>query len=202
MSRLNALLEQMAALVGISPDYTDAFGRKVETSSETRKALLAALGLDVASVKGAQESLERLERLKTGPVPAVIPVGAETPAKIKFRGTAGASSWTLTEEGGSTHEGRITKGSRALELPPLPMGYHRLQLGDREATIIAAPESCWQPEALQGTARLWGLTAQVYSLRSERDLGIGDYSDVALTAQGVGRSGGALPGNVRSHRVF
>ncbi|KFG69011.1 malto-oligosyltrehalose synthase [Microvirga sp. BSC39] len=202
MSKLDALLERMAALVGISSDYSDAFGKRVETSSHTRKALLTALGLDVSSDKGAQESLKRMEQLKAGPVPAVITVEAGAPAKIKLRAGAGASAWTLTEEGGATHEGRLTKASRTLDLPPLPMGYHQLQLGDREATIIAAPEWCWAPEALKGDARLWGLTAQVYSLRSQRDLGIGDYSDVALTAEGVGRCGGAFLGLSPVHALF
>jgi (1->4)-alpha-D-glucan 1-alpha-D-glucosylmutase len=202
MSKLDALLERMAALVGISPDYSDAFGKRVETSSDTRKALLAALGLDVASAKGAQESIERLERLKAGPLPAVLTVEAEAPAKIKLRSAAGASAWTLKEEGGATHEGRLTKTTRTLDLPPLPMGYHQLRLGDLETTIIAAPDSCWEPEALKDDARLWGLTAQVYSLRSERDLGIGDYSDVALTAEAVGRFGGAFLGLSPVHALF
>jgi (1->4)-alpha-D-glucan 1-alpha-D-glucosylmutase len=202
MSKLDALLERMAALVGISQDYSDAFGKKVETSSDTREALLAALGLNVASVKGAQESLERLERLKTGPIPAVMTVEAGAPAKIKLRSAAGASAWTLTEEDGTTHVGRLTKASRTLDLPALPMGYHQLRLGEREATIIAAPERCWEPEALKGDARLWGLTAQVYSLRSERDLGIGDFSDVALTAESVGRFGGAFLGLSPVHALF
>jgi (1->4)-alpha-D-glucan 1-alpha-D-glucosylmutase len=202
MSKLDALLERMAALVGISADYSDAFGKRVETSSDTRKALLTALGLDVASAKGAQESFERLERLKAGPLPAVITVEAEAPAKIKLRSAAGASAWTLTEEGGTTHEGRLTKTSRTLDLPPLPMGYHRLRLGDREAAIIAAPDKCWEPEILKGDTRLWGLTAQVYSLRSESDLGIGDYSDVALTAEAVGRFGGAFLGLSPVHALF
>ncbi|MEE1657147.1 malto-oligosyltrehalose synthase [Microvirga sp. CF3062] len=202
MSKLDALLERMAALVGISQEYSDAFGKRVETSSETRKALLAALGLDVASAKGAQESLERLERLKAGPVPAVMTVEAGAPAKIKLRSAAGASAWNLTEEDGTSHEGRLTKASRTLDLPSLPMGYHQLRLGDLEATIIAAPRRCWEPEALKGDARLWGLTAQVYSLRSERDLGIGDYSDVALTAESVGLFGGAFLGLSPVHALF
>jgi (1->4)-alpha-D-glucan 1-alpha-D-glucosylmutase len=202
MSKLDALLERVSALVGISPDYSDAFGKRVETSSDTRKALLTALGLDVSSEKGAQESLKRLERLKAGSVPAVITVEAGAPAKIKLRGAAEASTWTLTEEDGTIHEGRLTKASRTLDLPSLPMGYHHLQLGDRAATIIAAPDSCWEPEVLGGDARLWGLTAQVYSLRSERDFGIGDYSDVALTVEGVSRVGGAFLGLSPVHALF
>ena len=89
MSKLNALLERMAALVGISSDYTDAFGNSVQTTPETRGALLAALGLDVSSERAAQESLARLERLKAGVIPAVIPVEAGKPAKIRLRGSPG-----------------------------------------------------------------------------------------------------------------
>ena len=48
MSKLDDLLERMAALVGISSSYTDAFGKSVETRPETRQALLAGLGLAVA----------------------------------------------------------------------------------------------------------------------------------------------------------
>lgn len=202
MSKLDDLLKRVSALVGISPDYSDAFGKRVETSSDTRRALLTALGLDVSSEKSAQESLKRLEQLKAGPVPAVITVEAGAPAKIKLRGAAEASTWTLTEEDGTIHEGRLTKASCTLDLPSLPMGYHQLDLGDRAATIIAAPDRCWEPEALRGNARLWGLTAQVYSLRSERDLGIGDYSDVAVTAEGVGRFGGAFLGLSPVHALF
>src|SRR3712207_9203222 len=85
MSKLDALLERVSALVGISPNYSDAFGKRIETSSDTRKALLTALGLDVSSEKGAQASLKRLERLKAGSVPAVITVKAGAPAKIKLQ---------------------------------------------------------------------------------------------------------------------
>ena len=178
MSRLNALLERMASLIGISSSYTDAFGQSVETTPETRQALLAGLGLGVATEREAQESLERLERLKTGVIPSVIPVEANQPAKIRLRGTPGQAggglTWQVTEESGSVHEGRLAKGGSTLDLPPLAMGYHRLRVGETEATLIAAPDRCWEPEALRQKTRLWGATAQIYSLRSERDFGIGD----------------------------
>ena len=80
MSKLDALLERMAAFVGISPSYTDAFGQSVETRPETQRALLAGLGLGVETPQEAQESLQRLERLKAGAIPAVIPVEAGQPA--------------------------------------------------------------------------------------------------------------------------
>jgi len=201
MSKLNALLERMAALVGISTDYTDAFGNRIETTSETREALLSALGLDITSESGARESLARLERLKSGAIPAVIPVEADKASKIKLRIPQDALAWTILEESGATHEGRLSK-SGAIDIPALPMGYHRLLLGEIEATIIAAPARCWEPDALQGEARFWGMTAQVYSLRSERDFGIGDYTDVALAAGAVGELGGAFLGLSPVHALF
>ncbi|MGO4524272.1 malto-oligosyltrehalose synthase [Microvirga sp. 2MCAF35] len=202
MSKLDALLERMAALVGISSDYTDAFGNSVETSLETRQALLTALGLDISSEANAHESLGRLERLKNGAVPAVVTVDADTPSTIEFRAAPGSQSWILIEENGAVHEGRLDTDESDLDLPALPTGYHRLRLGDRETTIIAAPGRCWEPDAFQGEARLWGAAAQIYSLRSERDFGIGDYSDVSLAAESVGRLGGAFLGLSPVHALF
>ncbi|EIM28143.1 malto-oligosyltrehalose synthase [Microvirga lotononidis] len=202
MSKLDALLERMAALVGISPDYTDAFGNSVETSPATRLALLTALGLDTSSETSARESLDRLERLKNGPVPAVVTVEADRSSTIEFRAAPGPHSWILIEENGAVHEGRLGKHESSLDLPALPTGYHRLRLGDTETTIIAAPPRCWEPDAFQGKAKLWGAVAQIYSLRSKRDLGIGDYSDVTLAAESIGRLGGAFLGLSPVHALF
>jgi len=202
MSKLDALLERMAELVGLSSDYADAFGRSIETSPETRNAILAALGLGTASEKEAQESLSRLEKLRSGLIPAVVPIPSNSPATVTLRGKTAPSSWTIIEEDGTRHEGRSPEGETALELPALPMGYHRLTLGGFEATLIAAPESCWQPESLKGDRRLWGMAAQIYSLRSEHDLGIGDYSDVALLAEKVGALGGSFLGLSPVHALF
>ncbi|PVE22036.1 4-alpha-glucanotransferase [Microvirga sp. KLBC 81] len=202
MSKLNALLERMAELVGISPDYADAFGRSIETSPETRNALLTVLGLRIGSEDEAQQSLARLEGLKAGPISAVISVSSDRLAAIPLRGKVEQTSWLITEETGTTHEGTIPRGEATLKLPALPMGYHRLRLGEFEATIISAPDACWQPQALEGQKRLWGATAQIYSLRSEHDLGIGDYADVALLAEGVGALGGAFLGLSPVHALF
>lgn len=202
MSKLDALLERMAELVGISPDYADAFGRSIETSPETRDAILTALGLRIGSEDEAQKSVARLEGLKAGPIPTVIPISSDRPAAIPLRGKVEQARWLVTQETGTTYEGTLPKGEAALKLPALPTGYHRLQLGEFEATIISAPETCWQPQAFEGRKRLWGATAQIYSLRSEHDLGIGDYADVARLAESVGALGGAFLGLSPVHALF
>ena len=65
-------------------------------------------------------------------------------------------------------------------------------------TLIVAPPSCYQPEAVQGEGRVWGPTVQLYGLRSRRNWGIGDFGDlralVDLSAEaGGGSSRGQSP---------
>ncbi|RDI61249.1 maltooligosyl trehalose synthase [Microvirga subterranea] len=51
-------------------------------------------------------------------------------------------------------------------------------------------------------SRLWGTTAQIYSLRSSRNLGIGDYSDVSDLAAGTAEMGASFLGLSPVHALF
>ncbi|HEX2555979.1 MAG TPA: malto-oligosyltrehalose synthase [Microvirga sp.] len=203
MSEHEVLIDRLGALLGIAHSYADAFGRSVDTSTETRRAILAGFGLDVATEEAARRSLREVEALRNGPVPALIPVEAGRPARIPLR-DADEAGWRLVEESGAVHEGRAAGGT--LELGPLQAGYHRLtvEAGDRriEATLIAAPATCWQPDDLASGVRLWGVTAQVYGLRSDRNFGIGDYTDIAQAARGAAALGASFLGLSPVHALF
>lgn len=85
--------------------------------------------------------------------------------------------------------------ARALSLPPfhngaLQPGYHQLFLRCRDmegfsgaATeivipLIVAPARCHEPSWMRDGQRLWGVSVQLYSLRSERNWGMGDFGDL------------------------
>ncbi|MEW6514664.1 MAG: 4-alpha-glucanotransferase [Pseudomonadota bacterium] len=68
-----------------------------------------------------------------------------------------------------------------------------------------APETatrCHQPAALQGNGRIWGLSIQLYSLRSRRNWGIGDFTDLATLVEVVATAGGHFIGLNPLHALF
>ncbi|KAA6208783.1 4-alpha-glucanotransferase [Avibacterium paragallinarum] len=76
-----------------------------------------------------------------------------------------------------------------LSLPSLPFGYYLLQLATADKTyhvrLLVSPKTAYQAEILQ-QQKVWGLNVQLYSLRSDRNWGIGDFADLAyLVEQGV-----------------
>ncbi|MEC7633070.1 MAG: 4-alpha-glucanotransferase, partial [Pseudomonadota bacterium] len=55
--------------------------------------------------------------------------------------------------------------------------------------LIVAPEACYTPNEIKEGKKIWGLSVQLYCVRSENNWGIGDFSDLALLiekAAGVG----------------
>jgi len=99
-----------------------------------------------------------------------------------------------------------------LPLPELPLGYHALEvhgaLGDGDvatAHLVVAPRTCHGATATgeaDGDARVWGLALQLYAVRSTRNWGIGDFSDLAHAAEAVGELGGDVVGVNPLHALF
>ena len=75
-----------------------------------------------------------------------------------------------------------------LPLPaPIPLGYHDLEAAVRSedgtvtrATmrLIVAPQRAWQPPVLRNGSRLAGLAVSLYGVRSGRNWGAGDFTDL------------------------
>lgn len=117
----------------------------------------------------------------------------------------GERCWEREEGPGLAVEAtRLVDGRRhirvAFALPrDLPLGYYdvtaRVMGGsiEREAAfrLIVAPDRCYVPKLLQQGTRLWGLSLQLYSLRSERNWGIGDFGDLASIIEWAGKKLGA-----------
>ena len=186
-------IDQLAALVGIAPGYTDIVGRRVETAAETRRALLRASASTSRPRRSAARQPQRTSSgMRRGPVPALVPVDAGQPARIPARPSPGSGEVDVaaspTRAAPCARRARSRRGGRRARAlarrPSRPAITGSLLDGGTaaraEATVIAAPRALLaRRTALREGARRWGVTAQVYGLRSARDFGIGGYADVA-----------------------
>lgn len=101
-------------------------------------------------------------------------------------------------------ETRVIQGRRfvrvTLAFPPdLPLGYYSVKAHvtggetktDSMFRLIVAPERCYIPDQLQHGVRWWGIALQLYSLRSERNWGVGDFRDLGAVIEWAGKRLGA-----------
>ncbi len=96
---------------------------------------------------------------------------------------------------------------RFLPIPAaLALGYHRLSLalGNRaqECSLIMAPTQCYQNEAMAGGATVWGTAIQLYTLRSERNWGMGDFTDLEQLLRDMSAAGAGFVGLNPIHALY
>jgi len=205
---VSGALRRLGDAVGIVPEYVDQTGteRRV-TSDETRIALLAAMGLDASTPARAAETLRELRRDARSQLLAPVRVvehqhGGLAIVHARLPMVRGACRWSLEmqEEGGRQyHMSGRADGTRlvvTLATAP-PLGYHNVWLRvstgaagkEREAyqSLIVVPPRCVSPDELLGNRKTFGVVTNLYTLHSERNWGIGDFTDLATLAAWAGR---------------
>ena len=209
MSGLDAH-RRVAGLLGISTNHVDAFGNPHEADEATLSRLIAAFGLPADPQQAAAALDEERNAAPFGLAPVHI-LDQDDPGPVlplprpPQRGPRNGIEWHIRLEDGGERRGRGEED--ALRLPSgLPLGYHRLAVAagrtKAEIDLIVAPRSCHLPEGLRGGARSWGLTAQLYGLRGERDWGIGDFTELEQLCRRAGSLGAAAIGVNPLHALF
>ena len=229
-SKTNKALSKLAESFGISSEYHDIWGSAHPTSDDTRRRLLTAMGC-APDADPAQLLREVEERTWQTPLPPVLVtrLGSPAPVAISLPATLAGRRhrWILTAENGETTRGsfipaeltplaehrigkRAYQRSELLLPPPAAVGYFRLELEEegREAqrqspmTLVVAPPRCFEPAALADQGRVFGPTVQLYGLRSQRNWGIGDFSDLRLLVDQAATAGAGIVGVSPLHALF
>ena len=208
---MNEALQKLADAAGIERSYWDALGTHRALDDETAIAVLTAMGIAVDGdvgelVADPRNGIPAAWILGAGSEDSVGPV-IEVPIPSNL-GVDGLD-WELELESGDVLAGTIrahADETTAAQTPfarrsvdfggRLPLGYHRLHFHLRSSTVtlIVAPARCYVPANLQAGARCWGLSVQLYALRSARNWGIGDFTDLAALASIAGASGASVIG--------
>ncbi|WP_445217416.1 4-alpha-glucanotransferase [Bradyrhizobium sp. Pa8] len=168
-----------ARIKGVQSEFVDALGKLRVTDPVALKSILEAL------------PEKRVYRFVGGPV--VVRALGHPRTELTTIG-APPLQWKLRANGNVIAQGETREPVIAWPAG-LPLGYHRLTLTDAEGVaeevpMIVAPERAFGGDFDRG----WLLAVQLYSVRSDRNWGIGDFTDLAglvrlarqLGADGVG----------------
>ncbi|MHB8415375.1 MAG: 4-alpha-glucanotransferase [Acidiferrobacteraceae bacterium] len=209
-------LAQLCRAYGIDRDYEDTWGQRHEVPRETLEALLAALGVPIEDQAIALEHsavpheglLKAQYVLRVSDSEPTIPLKADRHAGTTLRfeylrgdGTVERGTVSLPD---NTHSGRYWLWA----VPFRPeLGRRRLTLATDNGLLastwlIATPDHSYWPPKLHGQGRVWGLAIQLYALRSDRNWGIGDFTDLARVVGWASRLGASIIGINPLHALF
>ena len=169
---MSETLEQQAVAASIDLGYHDINGTYHVTKPEVLESIVAVLDKSKPDSDGLY--LDTMVAHENGEESLQMP--------SEFHG---AEAVVLINEADECQTLTLYPGDNDtlwIKLPQLACGYYALSAETggkcRLVRLIVAPESVYQPKLLANGRRMNGLTMHLYSLRSERNWGIGDFTDL------------------------
>lgn len=225
----SSLLEQLVEYRGIESNYNDAWGCPTTIAPATKTKLLSAMGYEVddpdlllkqvqdnnndtwLSVLNPVQVLRVEEHLKIIVRLPIELVTDEYVAQIETELGDVIQHRFVPIDGqlaNVAHIEDIEFQEYLIDIPiTLPLGYHSLSLviDDDELgsmRLIIAPSSCFKPEALTQGQKVWGLSVQLYCLRSDYNWGVGDFSDLSFLVEKLAKQGAQFVGLNPIHALY
>lgn len=223
-------LRLLAEKLGVSTRFTDAglVRKDYEVSEDIIRRIASALGYNAWTSEDVNKSLAEFERRQWSRTLETIYVVEE--GNVEFTAVIPSSRLDAAfdiiaapENSGPGMFGQLAfrindTGERYvlndIELARISVrintaisfGYYNLTFKIDEdvyyATLAVAPRRCYENAAL-ASGKIWGLNVQLYSLKSEHNWGIGDFTDLSELVKISARSGaniiGLNPLNVLNH---
>jgi 4-alpha-glucanotransferase len=196
-------LRDLARRAGIAVEWHDYANRPKVVAPDALQRILAALDLP-ADTRGDLAASRRLlaKRSTLTELPPLVTATAGRPTRLDLGAADPRPAKLMLERGGSRALTLMPARGR-LRIPAVPeIGYHRLEVGDREVVLAVAPAQCRTIDDVVPDARLWGIAAQVYSLRAAGDGGIGDAAGIAQIAEAAAAQGADVLALSPMHALF
>ena len=187
------------------------------------------MGVEAATEEAARQTIETLEsarwRAHLPPVRVARDATQQVAIDIMLPAARAQQSlrWSLIPESGERRDGALHPAGYEVQerreidgetwvrctfslagLPPA--GYHRFEIQGENLTaampLIVAPGRCYQPEAVTNDNRAWGFTGPLFCVRSRRNWGIGDFTDLTRLLEFASREGAGIVGVNPLHALF
>lgn len=188
---------------GVDRGYWDIFGRRHDASADVRRLILQSLGRDVSSFEILErERREKFLQAAVLPLPKTLVISEwDQSAPVTLKGGPEDSvAYQISLEngdhlGGSAEVSQLQRTGKLLldghqwtvyRLPlpvELPLGYHSLSISVNghslgKSNLIVCPDRAYLPESLEHGGRTAGFNVTLYGLRSDRNWGCGDFTDL------------------------
>jgi 4-alpha-glucanotransferase len=225
----SSLLEQLVEYRGIEPNYNDAWGRPTTIESATKGKLLAAMGYQVNDpdllLKQVQDNSNNAWLSVLNPVQVLrikeqVKIVVRLPIELvtdEYVAQIDTELGEVLQHRFVPIDGQLANVAHIedmefqeylIDIPiEFPLGYHTLSLVIDDDVLgsmrlIIAPPSCFIPETLTQGQKVWGLSVQLYCLRSENNWGVGDFTDLSFLVEKLAKQGAQFVGLNPIHALY
>ncbi len=216
---MDANLTKLADRLGIATEFSDGGlkSKKYDVDEKVIKFLASAMGYPASNDEEINHSLDKLDNLRWQQALEYIYVRTQNDVFIDVV-SADLSGIEIEAKSGdgavrrldyeymkdtARHDNLYKESLRITT--PLEIGYYdiKVTLGGKkyDSVLAIAPERCY--DNLPQDKKIWGYAVQLYSVKSKRNWGVGDFSDLAELVKLCAASGadiiGLNPLNVLCH---
>lgn len=223
------LVRELVNYKGIGSDFIDAWGKPAKIAVKNQIKLLQAMGYDMRDESSLQHQLhdEATSEWLQGLNPVhVFRTNNDIciPIRVSIADATAEHTLKITTESGAEHkikflpsEGSLVASQAVEDIEyqqylvavdkVFTEGYHQLSLTKGRKNVAAsrliiAPESCFIPGDIASGKKMWGLSVQLYCLKSERNWGIGDFSDLIFLVNNAAKQGADFVGLNPIHSLY
>ncbi|MEN8824266.1 MAG: 4-alpha-glucanotransferase, partial [Glaciecola sp.] len=225
-----SIIDTLVQMRGIETSFVDAWGKPATVADGTKEKILGVMGYDVENIDVLEAQMhEQVSDVWMTPLNPVQVIRddeqVQIPVRLPIELVTETVCFTLTFEDKDSHvfttqliehelvNATEVDGAEFQEYivtlhVNMPHGYHTLTLamedGDviGQGRIIQAPKACFTPDAITQGKKIWGLSIQLYCVRSEKNWGIGDFSDLTVLINRAADQGADFVGLNPIHALY